>query len=211
MKQKKIKKLDITQEYRTEDEIEVAIALAGNTISGKSCIKNKYFYNKFSCDSSQSDICKKIELDNLKINLFLFELKAHERYYSLNKMFIEKNNIDGFMFIFDITSKSSFEDLKYFMNWLKENSNKDYSAVICANKSDLNEDREISEEELHLFSIENKLNAFEISAKTGDNIDRAFKKLIRQIIFKEDYNTELYEEFDKKSEIFFILNKYINF
>ncbi len=81
---------------------------------------------------------------------------------------MEKN---GIIFVYDITNKQSFKGVK---NWIKDSeSNGKFEAIICGNKSDLEENREVKIEELKGSEEEMKMEVLETSAKNGTNIKEA--------------------------------------
>ena len=102
---------------------------------------------------------------------------------------MEKN---GIIFVYDITNKQSFKGVK---NWIKDSeSNGKFEAIICGNKSDLEENREVKIEELKGSEEEMKMEVLETSAKNGTNIKEAFEKLV-DLILKSKSDEELIKNF----------------
>ena len=64
---------------------------------------------------------------------------------------------------------------------LRTNADKDILILLIGNKSDLNNIREISEEEARTKAEQYNIAFLETSAKTGDNIDKAFTQLIEEV------------------------------
>ena len=94
------------------------------------------------------------------------------------------------IFVFDLSSKSSFLDMKLYFDKYKEQNKKlnlKNDAIIIGNKLD-KKIREINFEEINNFSIENNIEFFEVSA-TGDKIEynkliNFFENLGKNILFK---------------------------
>ncbi len=90
----------------------------------------------------------------------------------MNRLFYKNAKI--VIFVYDITNKKSFDDLKY---WIEEVNNQisesHFIRAIIGNKMDLFENEEVNEDDLDNFA--NSLNAkyLKISAKNNEN-----KKLI---------------------------------
>ena len=63
-------------------------------------------------------------------------------------------------------------------------SNKTISLLLVGNKSDLNEKRQVSYDEASELAKDKNIEYIETSAKTGENVDVAFKKLIEMTIEK---------------------------
>ena len=65
------------------------------------------------------------------------------------------------------------------------------SLVIAGNKVDLEDKIKISEEEGRQYAIDNNMDFMITSAKTGNNVEMAFKKIITLIldeISQDEYN-----------------------
>ena len=54
------------------------------------------------------------------------------------------------------------------------------------NKCDLTEDRCIKKEDIDKFQKENGIKVLEVSAKTGEGIDKGFEYIIEKLIDKND-------------------------
>ncbi len=82
---------------------------------------------------------------------------------------------DAALFVFDLTRKDTFEKLESWINSLYNSVGK-VPAVLLGNKADL-QDWEVSEEELKKFAEKFAMPHFLTSAKTGMNVENAFKKV----------------------------------
>jgi len=83
--------------------------------------------------------------------------------------------------VYDITNAKSFESLsERWMAQLNDHSNADDLAkLLVGNKSDMGESaREVTKEKASAFCQEYGMEFLETSAKSGDNVLRAFEKLI---------------------------------
>lgn len=100
----------------------------------------------------------------------------------------------GALLIFDVTR---FDSLTNLTTWIEEFSNHielpKASIVIIGNKIDLKEDIEVYPEQAKDFidqniatmsKFENQVKFFETSAKTGENVDKAFESLTLSIVSK---------------------------
>ena len=80
------------------------------------------------------------------------------------------------LLVYDITNKESFENL---YAWLKDLTNININEVIICivgNKIDLNEKREVSNEEGQKYAQEHDFIFQEVSAKTGEGFSELFYK-----------------------------------
>lgn len=56
---------------------------------------------------------------------------------------------DGVMFVFDLTSRESFEKLDHWIQEYQTHAPDTEPAVLCGNKSDLSKERQVSFEVIH--------------------------------------------------------------
>eukprot|EP00535_Pseudo-nitzschia_heimii_P003944 CAMPEP_0197179712 /NCGR_PEP_ID=MMETSP1423-20130617/4568_1 /TAXON_ID=476441 /ORGANISM="Pseudo-nitzschia heimii, Strain UNC1101" /LENGTH=242 /DNA_ID=CAMNT_0042629657 /DNA_START=538 /DNA_END=1266 /DNA_ORIENTATION=+ len=86
----------------------------------------------------------------------------------------------GVILVYDITNAKSFESLsERWMAQLNDHSNADDLAkLLVGNKSDLESSREVAAEKAAAFCQEYNMEFLETSAKSGDNVLKAFEKLI---------------------------------
>ena len=119
---------------------------------------------------------KEITLNNRKIILQIWDTSGQERFRSLTENFYR--GVDGILFVFDVTNKKSFDNLKY---WLNEAKEIDAKKLLIGNKIDLT-NRIISKEKMEDAGKRYNLNLFETSAKTGENVEKIFTEITELII-----------------------------
>merc|ERR1739845_6279 len=92
----------------------------------------------------------------------------------------------GVILVYDITNAKSFESLsERWMTQLNDHaSSDDLAKLLVGNKSDLDASREVSKEKAEQFCIEFGMDMLETSAKNGENVLKAFEKLIGIVHFK---------------------------
>ena len=113
------------------------------------------------------------------------------------------------MLVYDITRKDTFNNVKKWLNELKENASKDIIIILIGNKVDLEEKREVAKDEGQEFADQNGLMFLETSAKTAQNILEAFNISARSILSnikknemkpKENTNINLNKEKEKEKQ-----------
>ena len=102
-------------------------------------------------------------------------------------------NADGVILVYDINSPSSFDKINYWLNSVRDVSNKNTPIYLLGNKLDLLKTnnsttintltnsiksmRRVSLDKVSSYVEENNINYWvECSAKTGENIEETFKR-----------------------------------
>ena len=166
-----------------EDEITLKILLLGDTAVGKTSILLKYtdgyFPEIYVSTIGVEYKSKKIIIDGNIINLQIWDTAGQERYKSITTSFLK--GADGILFVYDITNKPSFVNLK---RWIRdsEEATQNFQKVIIGNKKDNEIQRKVPHELLKKFCNDMNLKGFETSAKTGKNINESFEELIKMIV-----------------------------
>ena len=88
-----------------------------------------------------------IELsNNLVINCIIYDTGGIEKYKTINENFYKK--ADGIILVYDITIRSNFNKIKdYYFPKIKELCKKNVKVLLLGNKTDLEDEREVSIEE----------------------------------------------------------------
>jgi len=116
------------------------------------------------------------------VSLQIWDLGGQERFRQLfqmvNTFFFGAN---GGLAVFDLTNRKSFLEIPEWIKICREKSG-DIPIVLVGNKKDL-ANRQVSEGEA--VSLAKKLNLFgyiETSAKSGENVGKAFKTILKLIV-----------------------------
>ena len=171
-----------------KNSIPINVFVLGDTSTGKTEILNRYIENKFM-DNYLSTLgidrqMKLFKANKKQLKILFYNQSGQERFRHLCKNIIPK--LDGVIYTFDITDKSSFEQLDSFLDIVKQYSNNNNPiSVIFANKNDLKEKRKVSKEEIDNYAQKYNMKVFEVSAKTGENIKEGFNEIINQICLRK--------------------------
>ena len=167
---------------------EYKLIFLGDQSVGKSCILNRFMNDTFTEDYQATigldfQTKKKVQIDNQDIHLLLYDTSGQEKFKSLIPMYTRNANI--ILLVYDITSQNSFNNLS---NWLEDLINVKKEEVIFAvvgNKTDLEDNREVSAEEWKKFAEEKNFIFAEVSAKTGDGINKLFDVILKEMLKKK--------------------------
>ena len=91
-------------------------------------------------------------------------------------------NAQGLLLAYDITMRSTFEDLNQWIRQIKDYQDiSEFPIIIVGCKLDLEDKREVSTEEGHTFAAKYKCPFFETSALTGKGLKETFSTLIQKV------------------------------
>ncbi len=127
-----------------------------------------------------------MDFGNKKIKLTLID--SNGDYFYRNSLKIYYKNANGFLLIYDISNRDSFNNIKGWLDHINFNAEKESKAIkiLIGNKKDIDE-RIIDENEGKQFANDNNMPYFETSAKANENIEGVFKFLINKILrYKEN-------------------------
>ena len=131
---------------------------------------------------------KTIEIEDKKVKLQVWDTAGQERFRNVAKNYFQSSN--GFLLVFDITDKESFQKLNdFWMDQLNMHAPKKAKSVLVGNKSDLAGQRQVSIEDAEKFAKDNNLKYYEVSAKEGTKVVELFFYLANEI-----YQSHTYEE-----------------
>ena len=159
----------------------IKIAMLGDSMVGKTAICNTFMNIEFN-DSNLSTIgVEKLESqltlkNGEEIKLIIWDTAGQERFRSVALKSIK--TAQGVVIVFDLTKKSTFNNV---VNWLKQindNLNSNVSLVLFGNKCDMEEEKwEVNKEEVLKFAKIKGLPYFETSAKSNINIKEGFENV----------------------------------
>lgn len=166
-----------------EDKFEktLKIIVLGSSEVGKTSILQRYFHNEFK-ENLLSTIgidfkTKFFKFNGEKIKVNYTDTAGQEKFHAISVNYLK--GTDGIILVYDITNKESFELLENWIESINENNRSDVGLILIGNKSDLKEERVVSEEEAKNFAKKNNCKYYEGSAKTGENIVEALDEIAR--------------------------------
>ena len=161
----------------------VKAVLLGESGVGKTCIIarfiNNTFENNIMSTTGASYAGKTMAFEEFGGQCIKFEIwdtAGQEKYRSLTKIFYKDAAVA--ILVYDITRKESYEELKnYWYNQLKECSPSNIVIGIAANKCDLYDNEQVSEDEARKFAEEIGAVFKLTSANTNTGIEDLFKTI----------------------------------
>ena len=183
------------------------LLIIGDATVGKTCILRRFAHDKFTSNYISTVgidfFTKDVILDDKKIHIKIWDTAGQERYRSLTQGFFRK--AEGIIIVYDITNEKSFNNLKFWIESIESNANSQSSkipAIIVGNKIDILE-RKVDKTSAESFAKNKQYKYFEVSTKSGINIDESIKFLIKNVLEEKKENEEKNEEKkgDKNIEI----------
>ena len=156
---------------KNKPEIRLKLLIIGDSNVGKTSMLLNYTDNYFP-ETHLATIgveykVKELASDKYNITLQIWDTAGQERFRSITKSFFRNTN--GILFVYDITSRKSFQSVK---DWIKDSELHDngFEKILAGNKIDLSEKREVPFDELKDFGEKKKIEVIETSAKNRTNI-----------------------------------------
>ncbi|KAL2716937.1 ras-related protein Rab-14 isoform X2 [Vespula squamosa] len=178
--------------------------IIGDMGVGKSCLLHQFTEKKFMADCPHTIGVefgtRIIEVAGQKIKLQIWDTAGQERFRAVTRSYYR--GAAGALMVYDITRRSTYNHLS---SWLTDTRNLTnpstrflcfYNAkkeeqirhqilfkviFLIGNKSDLEDQRDVTYEEAKQFADENGLMFVEASAKTGHNVEEAFLETAKKI------------------------------
>jgi Ras-related protein Rab-8A len=167
-------------------ENQIKLLLLGDQAVGKSSLMMRYsddIFNLSTMGTAGLDLKRKnIKIENENIKVMIYDTAGHDRYRLIAKS--QYKGSEGIILVYDVTDKKSFDNVSYWMNHIKENADTGVEILLVGNKIDI-DNRAVNPEEGEALGIKYSVLFAETSAKTGDNVESAFLKLITNIYHKE--------------------------
>lgn len=112
---------------------------------------------------------------------------GQERYRSLTKTFFR--DADGFLLVFDLTNEQTLMNLRHWIDDVRCNIDDERVAMILVgNKSDLTEERQVSQLQAFKFAEQEKLDYVETSVVENSNVKRAVESLVETLMMRLEKN-----------------------
>jgi Rab family protein len=188
------------------------IIIIGDTCVGKTAILSKYLKGVFPT-SPLSTVATEFATKIIQIKeggyikAQIWDTAGEEKYKSITFHHYKKSV--GGLIVYDITKRSSFDNVKNWYNDLISLGEKGCIIALVGNKLDLVErnerKREVSFEEAQAYAEDNHMLFFETSAYNGNNINDIFEELL-QTIYTERRKIPELKERDKMLENQNIIN-----
>ncbi|PHH70453.1 hypothetical protein CDD83_5433 [Cordyceps sp. RAO-2017] len=170
---------------------EYKLVVVGGGGVGKSCLTIQLIQSHFVDEydpTIEDSYRKQCVIDEEVALLDVLDTAGQEEYSAMREQYMRTG--EGFLLVYSISSRQSFEEITTFQQQILRVKDKDYfPMVVVGNKCDLGDDeRKVSREEGEALAKSFGCKFIETSAKSRSNVDKAFYDIVREI---RRYNREM--------------------
>ena len=137
---------------------------------------------------------KQCVIDDEVALLDVVHTAGQEEYSAMREQYMRTG--EGFMLVYSITSRQSFEEILTFQRQILRVKDKDYfPMIVVGNRCTMESEREVSFQEGQFLARQFGCRFVEADAKSWNNVDYAFYELVREI---REYEKNILEEQERQ-------------
>jgi small GTP-binding protein len=180
------RKIDTLQKIKIQSgEYAYKLILGGEGGVGKTSMVHRFVEDSFVSDYKStigtSIMKKECDFTGLesKVRFVIWDLAGQAQFKRVRQTYL--TNAEAGILVYDVTRQDTLDSLENWYNEIKSVS-PNISLILVGNKIDLSDSRVISTQQGEELAKKLNLSYIETSAKTGENINDAFKMLALQMI-----------------------------
>ena len=162
---------------------EYRLVIVGGGGVGKSALTIQLIQNHFIDEydpTIEDSYRKQVTIDDETCLLDILDTAGQEEYSAMRDQYMRTGQ--GFLCVFAITSRSSFDEITSFREQILRVKDEDkVPMVLAGNKCDLEDERQVTTAEGQDLAKSFACPFFETSAKSRINVEEAFYDLVREI------------------------------
>ena len=173
----------------------IKFIIIGDTCVGKTKIVYRFvkgeFQNKYQATIGMDYSSSNLEINGKLFHLQLWDTGGSERFRSITQAYY-RNAICA-LIVYDITNQKSFESISQWIEDCNKYTNEKIIMILVGNKTDLEDQREVSQQIGREKANNNMMLFFECSALNGHNIENIFYEACNTIsknIDEGKYNSD---------------------
>ena len=159
------------------------LVLVGDSSVGKTNIMGKYLKNEFREDSKSTVGVefgsKEFIIENHTVRVQIWDTAGQERYKSITAAYYK--GAKGAMIVYDVTSKTTFDNVDKWHNEIKDKANKNINIMMIGNKTDLKDSIQVTSEMSESKATALEIPVMETSALDASNVKQAFYQLLGEM------------------------------
>lgn len=150
--------------------------IIGDQGVGKSCLQlqftDKTFPTVYEITNGFEFGTRTITVDDKPIRLQIWDMAGQEAFRSTMRLYYR--GAACIILVYDITKRESFDHIAMWLEEARKQSKDEITFLLMGNKCDLSDVRAVSYEEGQNFANNHNLVFMEASAKTAENVEKAF-------------------------------------
>ncbi|OBT51027.1 hypothetical protein VE04_08179 [Pseudogymnoascus sp. 24MN13] len=162
---------------------EYKLVVVGGGGVGKSCLTIQLIQSHFVDEydpTIEDSYRKQCVIDDEVALLDVLDTAGQEEYSAMREQYMRTG--EGFLLVYSITSRQSFEEIMTFQQQILRVKDKDYFPItVVGNKCDLEGERQVSKQEGEALAKSFGCKFIETSAKSRINVDNAFFDIVREV------------------------------
>ncbi|XP_072021300.1 ras-related protein Ral-A-like isoform X1 [Amphiura filiformis] len=181
------------------------VIMVGSGGVGKSALTLQFMYDEFVEDyepTKADSYRKKVPLDGEDVQIDILDTAGQEDYAAIRDNYFRSG--EGFLCVFSITEQESFATTSEFREQIlrvkSDKTEEQIPFLLVGNKADLTDKRQVSQEEAQERATSWGVPYVETSAKTRENVDKAFYDLMRKIRDQKALENQKLNGKNKKSK-----------
>eukprot|EP01091_Cochliopodium_minus_P016639 TRINITY_DN62_c0_g3_i1.p1 TRINITY_DN62_c0_g3~~TRINITY_DN62_c0_g3_i1.p1 ORF type:complete len:196 (+),score=54.38 TRINITY_DN62_c0_g3_i1:73-660(+) len=162
---------------------EYKLVILGGGGVGKSAMTIQLVQSQFMDEydpTIEDSYRKQVTIDDETCLLDILDTAGQEEYSAMRDQYMQGG--EGFLIVYAINSRDSFDEVTTFRDQILRVKDADkVPMVVCGNKCDLDNDREVSRTEGEDLTKSFGVPFFETSALSRINIEESFFQLVREV------------------------------
>ena len=173
----------VIDEPGVKEEFKFKVVIVGDSGVGKTNLVKRFINDSFSKDS-KATVGVEFMSKNYSINGKIFKIEiwdtaGQERYKSITAAYYK--GAKGAMIVYDVTSKTTFDNVDKWHNEIKDKANKNINIMMIGNKTDLTDSIQVTSEMSESKATALEIPVMETSALDATNVKEAFYQLLREM------------------------------
>ena len=159
------------------------VLILGDHSTGKTSLLYKYMNltNHVNITTGCEQHLHHLKMYEKKYCFNIYDISGHYCYHKFIQPIINNNDCDGIIFVFDLSSIHSFNNLEYWMELANRKSNNNKFRILIGNKTD-KVIKQVNIDKINDFCKINKMTYFETSIVNNTSITNAFDFFFNNIV-----------------------------
>lgn len=157
--------------------------IIGDMSVGKSCLMQRFTEQRFRKDLPHTIGVEfgtsVVYVNGDLVKLQVWDTAGQERFRSVTRGYYR--GAAAALLVYDVTRRDTFVHVSTWLQDARASTHPHAVMILVGNKSDLEDEHEVSFEEATKFAEDNQILFLECSALSGDNVEQAFMAAAHQI------------------------------